>query len=451
MMSRYAVTNPATNEVEESYESSTDADVAQALDAAQNAYATWGRKSTPAERAALLTRVADLYMERKDELAEIINHEMGKTIEESLVEVEFSSAIYRYYADNGPEFLQDAHIEREAAGSAMLRKEPIGVLLGVMPWNYPYYQVARFAGPNLMLGNTIVLKHAALCPKSSAAMERIFLDAGFPAGAYTNLYASFDQVSTIIADPRVRGVSLTGSERAGVQIAREAGENLKKVVCELGGSDPFVLLSTDDMDATVQLAIGGRFENSGQVCNGAKRFIVIDALYDEFLKRFAAATSSVKLAPLCSVQAAEHLSQQVHAALEQGAVLTLGSPDNSGAYFEPTILTDIPADADARHEEFFGPVAQFYRVASEEEAIALANDTPFGLGSYVFTTDPEQGVRVADALETGMTYVNEVGADSAELPFGGVKRSGFGRELGPLGMGEFVNMKLISIDKPGLF
>lgn len=450
-MSHYAVTNPATGEVEETFATYSDEQVETALDGAQIAFEQWGRTSSKAERSALLRRVADLYEERKEELADIIHHEMGKLPEECLAEVEFSGAIYRYYADNGEFFLEDAPIQREAEGSAVIRKLPIGPLFGVMPWNYPYYQVARFAAPNLMLGNTILLKHASLCPKSSAAMERIFLDAGFPNGAFTNLYITNEQSAAVIADHRVRGISLTGSERAGVAIASEAGAALKKVVCELGGSDPFILLSTDDMDATVAAAIGGRYENCGQICNGAKRFIVVDSLYDEFLSKFAKASEKLELAPLCSKAAAKHLAEQVREAVESGATLALGDGVNDGAYFRPAILTDILEESPARYEEFFGPVAQFYRVKDETEAVKVANDTVYGLGSYVFTTDPEQGERVANALETGMTYINEVGADSCELPFGGMKNSGYGRELGALGINEFVNLKLISTSTPGRF
>lgn len=448
---KYKVTNPATGEVEEVFATATDDEVAAIVDKAQEAYAGWGLTSTKEERAALLRRVADLYLEREDELADAIHREMGKLPDECRVEVEFSAAIYRYYADNGPDFMADSPIRREASGSAVIRRRPIGPLLGVMPWNYPYYQVARFAAPNLMLGNTIILKHASLCPRSVALMERVFLDAGFPEGAFAKVYATSEQAATIIADPRVRGVSLTGSERAGVAVAAEAGRALKKVVCELGGSDPFILLSCDDLDKAVEAAVAGRYENCGQICNGAKRFIVIDSLYDEFLKRFEEASAKLELAPLCSLEAAEHLAEQVSRAVASGATLAYGDGVNHGAYFKPAILTDIPADSPARREEFFGPVAQFYRVKDEAEAVALANDTPFGLGSYVFTTDEEQGERVADALETGMTYINEVGADSCELPFGGVKNSGFGRELGSLGMGEFVNLKLVCTDAPGRF
>lgn len=450
-MSQYAVTNPATNIVEERYATCTDEEINVALDSAATTYDRWGRGSSKTERADLLANVADIYMERQEELATIINHEMGKSMEESRGEVEFASAIYRYYALHGVDFLADEHIDRESEGSAMLRKMPIGVLMGVMPWNYPYYQVARFAAPNLMLGNTILLKHASMCAKSAKVMGEIFVEAGFPAGAYTNLFADFEQVNAIIADPRVRGVSLTGSERAGVKIAQEAGANLKKVVCELGGNDPFIVLGADDLDDVVDAAVVGRFENVGQVCNGAKRFIVIDALYDDFLAKFKAAAAKVTLAPMCSVEAAEHLSSQVHKALDEGANLEFGSAENDGAYFEATILTDIPEGASVRYEEFFGPVAQFYRVASEQEAIRLANDTPYGLGSYIFSADQEQALRVADAVDAGMAYINEAGADSAELPFGGVKNSGFGREMGPLGITEFVNMKLVTSTDSGLF
>ena len=443
-MSRYAVTNPATGQVEESFETFTDEQVAAAVDAADEAYRTWGRTTTIEQRAALMRKAVAAYRDQQQELATIINHEMGKTMDEALVEVEFSAEILEYYADHAAEFLADEPIDRAAAGTAFIRHLPIGPLVGVMPWNYPYYQVARFAGPNLMLGNTIILKHASLCPKSSAAMERIFLEAGFPKGAFVNVYATNEQIAKVIADPRVRGVSLTGSERAGKAIAQEAGAALKKVVCELGGNDAFIVMSADDLDAAVEAGANARYENSGQICNGAKRFIIIDSLYDEFLKRFIKVSKERKLAPLCSASAADGLAAQVQAAIDDGAKVVLGGTEHDGAYYPATILTDIPEGSAARRTEFFGPVAQFYRVSSEDEAIAVANDSPYGLGSYVFTTDHEQGLRFADRLESGMTYINESGADSAELPFGGVKNSGFGREMGPLGIREFANYKLVT-------
>ena len=339
-------------------------------------------------------------------------------------------------------------------GSAVVRRSSLGVLLGIMPWNFPYYQVARFAGPNLVIGNTIVLKHAPQCPESAAAIQKIFDDAGFPKGAYENVYATNEQIEWVIADPRIRGVSVTGSERAGSAVAEIAGRNLKKVVLEMGGSDPFILLGTDDLDKTVEDAVGARLDNTGQSCNAAKRFIVADELYEPFLEKFTAAMTSTKpgdptsseteIGPLSSKTAAERLEDQVKRAIDQGAKLAAGGK-RDGNFFEPTVLTDIKPENDAYREEFFGPVAQVYRVSSEDEAVELANDTPFGLGSYLMTTDSEQAERVADQIDAGMVYVNVVGADGAELPFGGTKRSGFGRELGTYGADEFVNKKLIRI------
>jgi succinate-semialdehyde dehydrogenase/glutarate-semialdehyde dehydrogenase len=334
----------------------------------------------------------------------------------------------------------------------VIRRGSFGVLLGIMPWNFPYYQVSRFAGPNLVIGNPILLKHAPQCPESAAAMAQIFSDAGFPAGAYQNLYATNEQVEWVIADPRVHGVSVTGSERAGAAVAEIAGRNLKKVVLELGGSDPFILLGTDDLDATVQAAAEARLDNTGQSCNAAKRFIVVDDLYDEFVEKLSAVVGAAKtgdptaegteVGPLSSELAADRLEQQVRQAVGNGAEVVVGGK-RDGNYFEPTVLAGIKPGEEASQEEFFGPVAQVYRVGSEQEAVALANQTPFGLGSYVMTTDKEQGERVADQIEAGMVYVNLVLADSPELPFGGFKRSGFGRELGRFGADEFVNKKLI--------
>jgi succinate-semialdehyde dehydrogenase/glutarate-semialdehyde dehydrogenase len=327
-------------------------------------------------------------------------------------------------------------------GSAIIRRSPYGVLLGIMPWNFPYYQVARFAGPNLVIGNTILLKHAPQCPESAAAMAGIFKEAGFPDGAYENIYATNEQVEWVIADPRVRGVSVTGSERAGAAVAAIAGKNLTKVVLELGGSDPFIVLSTDDLDETVQNAVDARLDNTGQSCNAAKRFIVVDELYDAFVEKLAAKMGEADGNPLSSSTASERLADQLKRAIESGATVRVGG-GQTGNVFEPTVLTDIDPAEDIAREEFFGPVAMVFRVRDEDEAVALANDTQFGLGSYLMTTDPEQAERVADRIEAGMVYVNIVGADSPELPFGGVKRSGFGRELGRYGADEFVNKKLI--------
>ena len=312
----YAVTNPATGETVKTYDTITDAELEAAIAAADEAHRTWSKSTTVEQRAALIRRVSELHTERRKELAELIVREMGKPIGQALGEVDFAAAIYGYYADHSPDFLKDEPIQLLAGdGSAVIRRSSLGVLLGVMPWNFPYYQVARFAGPNLIIGNTILLKHAEQCPESAAAMQQIFLDAGFPAGAYVNIYASHDQIEQVIADPRVQGVSLTGSERAGAAVAEIAGRHLKKVVLELGGSDPFILLSTDDLDATVQNAVDARLDNSGQSCNAAKRFIVADELYEPFLEKFTAKIAEVEatdptsadsaLGPLSSLKAAE--------------------------------------------------------------------------------------------------------------------------------------------------
>lgn len=445
--SLYAVVDPSTGELVKEYPTATDEQIEQAISAAAKAHRDWSRTSSVADRAALIRRVAELHEERKDDLAKIIQREMGKPLDQSVGEVEFSAAIYTYYADNAEKFLADEPIELlEGDGSALIRRSSVGVLLGIMPWNYPYYQVARFAGPNLVLGNTIVLKHAPQCPESAAALQQIFLDAGYPEGAYVNVYATNEQIAEAIADPRVQGVSLTGSERAGAAVAEIAGRNLKKVVLELGGSDPFILLSTDDLDSTVEAAIDGRFENTGQACNAAKRIIVAENVYDEFVDKFTKKVleKADGLAPLSSVAAAERLDDQVKRAVDDGANL-ITDGQRKGAFFPPGVLTGVSPDSPTYREELFGPVATVYKVANEDEAVELANDTPFGLGSYVFTTDDEQARRVADRIDAGMVFVNAVGAEGAELPFGGVKRSGFGRELGRFGIDEFVNKKLIRI------
>ena len=445
--SMYAVVDPSTGDLVKEYPTATDEQIEQAVAAAAKAHREWSRGSTVAERATLIRKVSELHTQRREELAKIIQREMGKPLDQSEGEVDFSAAIYGYYADNAEKFLADEPIELvDGEGSALIRRSSVGVLLGIMPWNYPYYQVARFAGPNLTLGNTILLKHAPQCPESAAAIEQIFTDAGYPEGAYVNIYATNEQVADIIADPRLQGVSLTGSERAGAAVAEIAGRNLKKVVLELGGSDPFIVLSSDDLDTTVGAAIDGRFENTGQACNAAKRFIVADSIYDDFLDKFVKKVREKAdgLAPLSSVAAAERLDDQVKRAVADGANL-VSEGERKGAFFPPSVLTDVSPDSPSYREELFGPVATVYKVGSEDEAIKVANDTPFGLGSYVFTTDDEQARRVADKIEAGMVFVNAVGAEGVELPFGGVKRSGFGRELGRYGIDEFVNKKLIRI------
>ena len=447
-MSLYAVVDPKTGDVVREYPTATDEQIEQALASASKAYREWSKKSTVAERADLIRRVAALHTERRDKLAEIIHREMGKPLEQALGEVDFSAAIYEYYADNAEKFLADEPIELlDGEGSAVIKRGPVGVLLGIMPWNYPYYQVARFAGPNLTLGNTILLKHAPQCPESAAAIQKIYDDAGFPAGAYVNIYATNEQIADVIADPRVQGVSLTGSERAGAAVAEIAGRNLKKVVLELGGSDPFILLSTDDLDATVESADRGplREHRPGlqrrQAVHRRRRHLrrVPRQVHQE------GGRGRRRPRRRCPRWAPPSGSPSRSTARWPTAPSWCRSGERKGAFFPPGVLTGVSPDSATYREELFGPVAIVYKVDSEDEAVELANDIPFGLGSYVFTTDTEQAKRVADKIDAGMVYVNLVGADGVELPFGGVKRSGFGRELGRFGIDEFVNKKLIRI------
>jgi succinate-semialdehyde dehydrogenase/glutarate-semialdehyde dehydrogenase len=442
-MPMYAVTDPATGQTVQTYPTATDAEVTAAVDAAYAATA-WGRDSSVAERAALLRRLGELHAEHRDELAAGIVREMGKPLAEAEGEIDFCVDIYRYYADHAEQFLADEELPvTSGPGRAVIRRSPVGVLLGIMPWNFPAYQVARFAAPNLALGNTIVLKHAPQCPATAELLERLVAEAGFPAGAYVNVFATNEQIADVIADPRVRGVSLTGSERAGAAVAETAGRHLKKVVLELGGSDPFILLSTDDLDSVVDSAVSARLDNTGQACNAAKRFIVVDGLYDTFVEKFGAALLDRQSgAPLSSQAAADTLERQVAAAVAEGATLHTEG-ERRGAHVPAGVLTGLTTEHATARQELFGPVAMVFRAADEADALRIANDTPYGLGSYVFTTDAAQAERVADGIDAGMVFVNGVGAEGAELPFGGVKRSGFGRELGRPGIEEFVNKKLV--------
>ncbi|SJM67284.1 NAD-dependent succinate-semialdehyde dehydrogenase [Gulosibacter sp. 10] len=450
----YAITNPATAEVLETFEPATDAEVAEAIGAAHAAYGEW-RRTPLEERIAAVRRTAELYESRRRELAEIITREMGKPVREAEGEISISAAIYRYYADNAAALLADRPLDVASGGRAVVRTAPVGALLGIMPWNYPFYQVARFAAPNLLLGNTILLKHAPSTPGSARAIAELFAEAGLPAGAYANLFASNEQVSTIIADPRVQGVSLTGSERAGRVVGEQAGRHLKKCVLELGGSDPLIVLSTDDLDRAVKIAFIQRMGNVGQACNAAKRIIVVDELYDAFVERYAERVRKAAMGdpmdertavgPLASEAAVGDLVALVDDAVGKGAEVLVegGAEDRPGAWMSPVVLAGITPEMRLYREEAFGPVSSIYRVAGEDEAVRLANDTPFGLGSVVISSDPEQAERVADRLEAGMVYINTNGASEPDLPFGGVKNSGIGRELGPLGILEFANLKLL--------
>ena len=456
----YAVTNPATGECLASYPTATDSDIEAALTA--TARAANDLRTTPiARRTAVLRRIAQLHAERRGELARIAAREMGKPIAQGGFEVDIAVSIYEWYAEHSETHLADETLDVVAGGTATVRKLPLGPLLGIMPWNFPYYQVARFVAPNLAVGNSIVLKHAPQCPESALAQEQIIrqalADEGIDPAAYTNVFATNEQVSTIIADARISGVSLTGSERAGAAVASQAGAHLKPVVLELGGSDPFMLLDTADLDGVVQRAVFGRMVNGGQACNAAKRFLIADDLYDAFAEKFTAAMGAITggdpladetfLGPLSSRAALDTLDAQVQRAIAQGArVLVGGGPiAGPGAYYAPTVLADVTPDMDVYSEELFGPVAVLYRVHNDDEFVALANGTPFGLGSSIHTDDLDRAVALAERIEAGMVYINEPGGTSAELPFGGVKRSGFGRELGRRGLTAFVNEQLVRI------
>ncbi len=446
-MGKYAVINPATGETVKEYPDATAAEIEAALAATQQTYTEWSRKTTVAERAALAQRAAELFDERKEELGAIINREMGKPLDQAIGEAEFSGAITAAFATNAEKWLADEELEVEDGLKTFFRFQGIGVILGIMPWNYPYYQVARFAVPNLILGNTVVLKHAEQCPESALALQQIFLDAGFPEGAYVNVFATHDQISTIIADDRVQGVSLTGSERAGAIVAEQAGRHLKKCVLELGGSDVFLVLDTADIDHAVAHAVGGRMENTGQACNGSKRIVVIDTIFDEFKQKFEAAIAGQSFeegnfGPLSSAKATETLTAQVQSAIDQGAEVLVGNNAPDGNFYTPTVIGGVTPSMDVYSQELFGPVAQLYKVSSDEEAIDLANSSPYGLGSVVICDDLERAERVGTQLDVGMVFIGGAGLEGADVPFGGVKKSGYGRELGKGGMLEFANKKL---------
>jgi len=454
----YKSTNPFTGNVEQTFADISPALLEEKLQCADNCFKNDWRNRSFADRAVVLKRAAVLMRERSQPLAELITREMGKLIAQSLGEVALSASILDYYADHAEQFLAPEKLTTPK-GEAVVESSPIGVLFGVEPWNYPYYQIARFAAPNLMAGNVVMVKHASSVPQCALAFELLMHDAGAPDGAYTNLFVSKEQVAQVIEDPRIRAVALTGSEGAGAVVAAQAAKHLKKSTLELGGSDAFIVLDDADLDKALKHAVSGRMGNSGQACTASKRFIVAEPLADTFLEKFKSALGqfapgdpmdkATTLAPLSSAQALENLLEQVDGAIKHGARLVMGGKridGLAGNFMQPTILTDISADNPAFKEEFFGPVALFFRVKDEDAAVALANDSPFGLGGSVFTQDIERGKRVARSIDTGMMFINSAAVSSPELPFGGVKNSGYGRELSGAGIQEFVNKKLIRIN-----
>lgn len=448
-------TNPATNETIKTFEPMTKDVAMDAIGVAHTAYQKW-RESTFGQRKACIQKFADLLRADADEYARMITLDMGKRISESQHEIEYCANIAEFYANGAEEFLADQPMNVDGA-NAHLQYQPLGVLLGVMPWNFPFYQVVRFATPNIMAGNTVMVKHASNVPQCAVAIDELFNDCGLPNGVYTNLFIPNEFVEAIISDSRVQGVSLTGSEPAGAAVAAVAGKNLKRSVLELGGNDPFIVLDDADLDHTIEQAVKGRIVNAGQSCVASKRFIVVKAVADKFMNGFKEQMEALKLgdpmdddttlSPLSSEDAAVNVQKQVQSAIDAGATVVLGGdrPDRDGAYFNPTILTDVTKDMPTFDQEIFGPVATVYVVEDEAEAIKLANDLSYGLGGSVFTADVERGRRVAEKIETGMMFVNQPTQSQAELPFGGIKSSGYGRELSHLGILEFINKKLIHL------
>lgn len=450
----YQTINPFTNEVVKTYANATPEEIENALALGDERYHAW-RREPIADRAQILHRIAALMRDHKDQLAKIATIDMGKLFTESQGEVELCAMIADYYADHGADLLAPTPITTQATGDAEIEKQATGIVMAVEPWNFPYYQIMRVFAPNFMVGNPMILKHASNTPGSAAAFEQLVNEANAPRGTFKNLFLSYDQIGDIIADPRVQGVALTGSKRGGQAVAKAAGENLKKNSMELGGSDAFIVLADADIDEAVNLAWRVRLYNAGQVCTSSKRFIVADSLYDQFVaalkEKFQAMVpgdpmdDQTTLAPMNSKRAREKLQDQVDRAIAGGATVAYGNEpiDLPGQFFQPTILTDIQPDNPLFYEEMFGPVAQVYRVADDQAAIDLANNSELGLGGIVFSGDPVHGKQVAQQIETGMVFVNTFLSSLPELPFGGVKGSGYGREMSSLGLMAFVNEKLV--------
>ena len=458
----YATINPYNNEVVKEYPYATDEELREALTVGHDLYKTM-RHQPVAERAKILHNVAAKLREHSAELARACTIDMGKLLRESEGEVELCAMIADWFADHGEEILTPEVLDTIATGHAQIRHSATGVVMMVEPWNFPYYQIMRVFAPNYIVGNPMILKHAANTPTSAQMFADVVLEAGAPKGALTNLFLSYDQVTEAIEDPRVQGVALTGSERGGTAVAQAAGKNLKKNTMELGGMDPFIVLDDANMDDVIDIAWRARLYNTGQVCTSSKRFIVLDNVYDEFVDALKEKFSKVvpgdpldpntSLAPMNTKRAKEKLQKQLDDAIAAGANVVYGNEpiDLPGQFFMPTILTDIDRNNPAYAQEMFGPVAAVYKVHSEAEAIQLANDNPYGVGGIVFAGDPDHGTEVAAQIETGMVFVNNFMVTLPELPFGGVKLSGYGREMSHIGEMAFTNEQLIvTADKPNL-
>jgi len=449
----YQSVNPFNGQTLKTFEELTAAQLEKAIKMAETCFESW-RHTTFAERAIIVIKAATLLRERAEEFAKPVTLEMGKLIAEARGEVALSADILEYYAWNAEEFLAP-QILKPKLGEAMVESSPFGVLFGVQPWNFPYYQLARFAAPNLMAGNVVMVKHAGCVPQCAIAFAKLWLDAGAPVGAYTNLLITHDQVNQVIDDPRIKGIALTGGVDAARSVAARAGHNVKKTTMELGGNDAFIVLADADLDATVKWAVWAKMNNTGQCCVAGKRFIIADEIADAFLEKFQAALADLKpgdpmdpattLAPLSTEAALINLLAQIKGAVANGAKVLLGGNrvDRPGSFMQPTILTNIKPGNPAYREEFFGPVALIFRVKNEDQAVALANDSDFGLGGSIFTRNVTLGKQVASRIDTGMMFINHPTWTACDLPFGGIKNSGYGRELSGLGIQEFVNKKLV--------
>ena len=442
--------NPLNGEVLASFEEMTSNQVDIAIAKANLAFKTWKNKSF-SERAVVLSRAAALYRERKEELAMLMAEEMGKKLEHGRAEIDLVAEIFDYYADEGESLLAPTKLSTKDGEGTMIN-QPVGIIYGIQPWNFPFYQPARCTAPNLIAGNVVLTKHASNVPQCAKAFEQIMIDAGTPEGVYTNLVVSSRNAGAIIDDDRVQGVSFTGSNAAGAKVAEQAGRNVKKTVMELGGVDPFIVLDDANLDKTAEYLAFTKMLCSGQICISPKRIILVESIAEEFLNKVKAHLQELMpgdptkegyhYGPLSTEKAAIDVEAQIKKSVEGGAKLLLGGK-REGAFIQPTILTDIPSGTPAFDEEIFGPVANVFVVKDEAEAIKVANDSQFGLGSSVYTENEARGIRVAEQMEAGTAFVNHMSWTYATMPMGGVKKSGYGRELGHLGIKEFVNEKLI--------
>jgi succinate-semialdehyde dehydrogenase / glutarate-semialdehyde dehydrogenase len=452
----YKSVNPATGEIIKTFANHTDAELQSALTVAHALYKSDWSRGRIQPRLEVLSRLADVIEAQAEKLARVLVQEMGKRIAEARGEVKITADIARYYAKNAGSFLAPKKIETPH-GEAWVEYHPIGAVVAVEPWNFPYYQLVRVAGPNIAVGNPVLAKHASIVPQAAVAFEDVVTAAGAPKGAWTNIFASGEQIAALIEDDRVQGVALTGSEKAGSIVASQAGKYLKKSVLELGGADVFAVLDDADLDKAVEAGAAARLFGAGQVCNGAKRFLVHEKIADSFLEKFTGIFARTKigdpldetvgLGPLCSVGARDDIAAQVQRAVKAGAKLHYGGAviDGPGAFYKPTILTHISRDNPAYFEEFFGPVAQVYVVPDDDEVIELANDSNFGLSGAIFTADVGRAKALASRIETGSVWINTRSSTAPELPFGGVKRSGYGRELSEFGIKELVNQKMVVV------